>query len=102
MALERGELAEAEAGEGCQEDEHPEARGYGVGDLWAPLRFDPQPLERGGATTRELMQRMGHSSVRAALIYQHLVNSRDRTIAAHIYGQIMKVRPDESGDASDT
>ena len=33
------------------------------------------------ATTRELMHRMGHSSVRAALIYQHLVNGRDREIA---------------------
>ncbi|MBT2525512.1 tyrosine-type recombinase/integrase [Streptomyces sp. ISL-99] len=47
----------------------------------------------GGATTRELMQRMGHSSVRAALIYPHLVNGRDHAIAAHIDEQIRKVRP---------
>ncbi|GHJ91048.1 putative prophage phiRv2 integrase [Streptomyces sp. NE5-10] len=49
----------------------------------------------GGATTRELMQRMGHSSVRAALIYQHLVNGRDHAIAAHVDEQIRKVRPTE-------
>lgn len=35
-----------------------------------------------GATTRELMARMGHSSPRAALIYQHATADRDRAIAA--------------------
>ncbi|MER5462023.1 tyrosine-type recombinase/integrase [Streptomyces sp. NPDC002668] len=44
----------------------------------------------GGATTRELMQRMGHSSVRAALVYQHLVNGRDHEIAEHVDRQIRK------------
>lgn len=44
----------------------------------------------GGATTRELMHRMGHSSVRAALIYQHLVNGRDHEIAAHVDSQIRR------------
>ena len=34
-----------------------------------------------GATTRELMGRMGHSSMRAALIYQHATKERDRVIA---------------------
>jgi integrase len=34
-----------------------------------------------GATTRELMHRMGHSSSRAALIYQHATEDRDRAIA---------------------
>lgn len=34
-----------------------------------------------GASTRELMARMGHSSVRAALIYQHQTAERDRAIA---------------------
>ncbi|MGH3828017.1 MAG: hypothetical protein ACRDQX_12740, partial [Pseudonocardiaceae bacterium] len=33
-----------------------------------------------GATTRELMHRMGHGSMRAALIYQHATSARDRTI----------------------
>jgi hypothetical protein len=35
-----------------------------------------------GATTRELMARLGHSSPRAALIYQHATAERDHTIAA--------------------
>jgi len=35
-----------------------------------------------GATTRELMARLGHSSPRAALIYQHATEERDHTIAA--------------------
>ncbi|MFB7866620.1 tyrosine-type recombinase/integrase [Streptomyces sp. NPDC056069] len=56
----------------------------------------------GGATTRELMQRMGHSSVRAALIYQHLVNGSDHATAAHVDEQIRKVRPREPGEASGT
>ena len=34
-----------------------------------------------GASTRELMYRMGHGSMRAALIYQHATNQRDREIA---------------------
>ncbi|MEU5412667.1 hypothetical protein [Streptomyces clavifer] len=35
-------------------------------------------------------------------IYQHLVNGRDQVIAAHVDGQIRKVRPAEPGDASGT
>ena len=34
-----------------------------------------------GATTRELMKRLGHSSPRAALIYQHARDERDQAIA---------------------
>jgi integrase len=34
-----------------------------------------------GANTRELMGRMGHASMRAALIYQHRTAERDRAIA---------------------
>jgi integrase len=34
-----------------------------------------------GATLRELMDRMGHASTRAALIYQHRTTHRDRMIA---------------------
>ncbi|WP_409482769.1 tyrosine-type recombinase/integrase [Arsenicicoccus dermatophilus] len=37
---------------------------------------------RSGASTRELMARMGHSSMRAALIYQHATEERDRAVAA--------------------
>ena len=35
-----------------------------------------------GASLRELMERMGHSSSRAALIYQHASRDRDQAIAA--------------------
>lgn len=34
-----------------------------------------------GASTRELMQRRGHSAVRAALIYQHATDARSRELA---------------------
>jgi hypothetical protein len=34
-----------------------------------------------GVTTRELMVHLGHSSPRAALIYQHATEERDREIA---------------------
>ena len=69
----------------------------GLGDVhFHDLRHTGNTLAAtGGATTRELMQRMGHSSVRAALIYQHLVNGRDHAIAAHVDEQIKKVRPAE-------
>ncbi len=34
-----------------------------------------------GASLRELMERMGHSSPRAALIYQHSTDERQRALA---------------------
>jgi len=36
---------------------------------------------RTGATTKELMSRMGHASPQAAMIYQHAASDRDRSIA---------------------
>jgi integrase len=41
-----------------------------------------------GASTRELMGRMGHASMRAALIYQHRTSERDRAIADALDGMI--------------
>ena len=35
-----------------------------------------------GASTKELMARMGHASPRAALIYQHATREREDAIAA--------------------
>jgi hypothetical protein len=35
-----------------------------------------------GASTKELMSRMGHASPRAALIYQHATKDRDAVIAS--------------------
>jgi hypothetical protein len=45
-----------------------------------------------GASTRELMARMGHSTMRAALIYQHATRERDRQIADGVSDQIAAAR----------
>jgi integrase len=41
-----------------------------------------------GATLRELMDRMGHASTRAALIYQHRTTHRDKLIADEISNRV--------------
>jgi integrase len=46
-----------------------------------------------GASTRELMARMGHSSMRAALIYQHATKDRDAAIAAALSQLVADVAP---------
>ncbi|MEV5009108.1 hypothetical protein [Streptomyces sp. NPDC055692] len=56
------------------------------------------PASTAGATTRELMTRMGHSSSRAALIYQHMTSDRDRAIADRLGAMIR----DGGGAASDS
>jgi integrase len=43
-----------------------------------------------GASTRELMHRMGHASMRAALIYQQATNARDHEIAAALDARIRR------------
>jgi integrase len=43
-----------------------------------------------GASTRELMHRMGHGTIRAALIYQHATSDRDREIAAALGARIQR------------
>jgi integrase len=48
-----------------------------------------------GATIKELMARLGHSSPRAAMIYQHATKDRDKTIADGL-GQLARAaRPSE-------
>lgn len=58
-----------------------------------------------GASTRELMHRMGHGTVRAALIYQHATDDRDRQIAdalgALVTAQRKAQDPDEKGAGED-
>ncbi|GAB3748344.1 tyrosine-type recombinase/integrase [Microlunatus parietis] len=49
-----------------------------------------------GASTRELMARMGHASVDAALVYQHRSDSRDRVIAESLNAMIKTARPANS------
>jgi hypothetical protein len=53
-----------------------------------------------GASLKELMERMGHSSPRAALIYQHATRERDQKIAAG-YGQTVR-RGQESSEERGT
>ncbi|MFI0220669.1 integrase [Streptomyces lydicus] len=52
------------------------------------------------------MTRMGHSTVRAAMIYQHLVGGRDQEIADHVDRLIKKSkkvkRPKGDGDLPDS
>ncbi|WFE61907.1 tyrosine-type recombinase/integrase [Micromonospora sp. WMMD714] len=43
-----------------------------------------------GASTRDLMHRMGHASMRAALVYQHANGERDREIAYGMDRRITK------------
>ncbi|MFI9355633.1 tyrosine-type recombinase/integrase [Streptomyces lydicus] len=78
----------------------PALRAAGLSDVhFHGLRHTGNTLAAtGGATTRELMHRMGHSSVRAALIYQHLVNGRDQAIADHVDKQIRRSKGD-GGDS---
>jgi integrase len=45
-----------------------------------------------GASTKELMARMGHSTMRAALIYQHASRDRDRQIAEAISDNVRTAR----------
>jgi hypothetical protein len=55
------------------------------GFLFHDLRHTGNTLAGGaGATLRELMDRMGHASTRAALIYQHRTTHRDKLIADEI------------------
>lgn len=60
---------------------------------------------RSKASLRDLMDRMGHDSVRAALIYQHATAEADRAIAEAMHLQIEKEhgdreprRADDEGD----
>jgi integrase len=55
-----------------------------------------------GANLRELMERMGHSSTRAAIIYLHAAKDGDRAIAAgidrHLAGSTGDERQDDGGN----
>ncbi|WP_228646561.1 tyrosine recombinase XerC [Microtetraspora sp. AC03309] len=51
-----------------------------------------------GATLRDLMERMGHDSVRAAMIYQHRTAEADRKIANAMNGKITEALPAKASD----
>lgn len=46
-----------------------------------------------GASTRELMARMGHASMRAAVLYQHATSERDRHLAQALSDLALAQRP---------
>lgn len=52
-----------------------------------------------GASTRELMARMGHASTRAAMIYQHATSDRDAALARALDDLVRRSRQG-MGDAS--
>jgi hypothetical protein len=62
-------------------DEDRERAGLPGGLHFHDLRNTAGTIAASGASTRELMHRMGHASMRAALIYQHATSERDREIA---------------------
>ncbi len=65
---------------------NPATRSVGlVGLRFHDLRHTAGTLAaRTGATTKELMARLGHSSPNAAMIYQHAAEDRDRLIAERL------------------
>lgn len=57
---------------------------------------------QSGATLKEIMARLGHSSTRAAMIYQHATDERDRQIAEALNLMIEAAREQgEHGDMTD-
>jgi integrase len=62
------------------------------------LRHTGNTLAAGtpGTSTRDLMERMGHSTMRAALIYQHTTRDADRRIAEALSFEIEQAEADAS------
>jgi integrase len=67
------------------------------------LRHTGNTMAAGqGASLRELMERMGHSSARAALIYQHATQERDEAIAAGMGKLLRQARRKNPGGRTGT
>jgi integrase len=72
--------------------------GLPAGFHFHDLRHTGNQLAAGaGATTKELMHRMGHGSMRAALIYQHATVERDRSIADQLSALVEAGREGSAG-----
>jgi hypothetical protein len=74
-------------------DSYPGYRWHGVDeerlneagpDSWIAIGGSAE----AGASTRELMHRLGHSSMNAALLYQHATDRRARNIATRMDRQL--------------
>jgi integrase len=67
------------------------------------LRHTGNTMAAGqGASLRELTERMGHSSTRAALIYQHATRERDEAIAAGMGKLLRQARRKKAGEGTGT
>ena len=55
-----------------------------------------------GANLRELMQRMGHTSTRAALIYLHGGEGRQRAIAASVSDMAQQALREQPGHRAES
>lgn len=74
------------------------AAGLSAGFRFHDLRHTGDTLAAStGASTRELMARLGHSSPRAALIYKHATAERDQTIANAISRLVTKAGSEKEG-----
>ncbi|GIF15272.1 hypothetical protein Ate01nite_53040 [Actinoplanes teichomyceticus] len=73
--------------------------GMPVGFHFHDLRHTGNHLAAAsGASTRELIHRMGHASMRTALIYQHATSERDREIAESMDKRIARsAKPKRAG-----
>jgi integrase len=65
------------------------------------LRHMGGTLAATGASLKELMARLGHSSTRAAMIYQHATRDRDEAIAKALGGLIHQVRSYDADQAGE-
>lgn len=75
-------------------------RGWPAGPAFPRPRHTGNTMAAGqGASLRELMERMGHSSTRAALIYQHATLERDEAIAAGMGKLLRQARRKAAGGA---
>lgn len=86
---------------------YPARQAAGRSDLrWHDLRHTGATLAAAtGATLAELMNRLGHSTVGAAMRYQHVAADRDRVIAEALskMAQPIPIRPDvdlEQGESA--
>ena len=65
------------------------------------LRHVGGTLAATGASLKELMARLGHSSTRAALMYQHATRDRAQVIARALGGLVQQVRTTSGDDRSE-
>jgi len=54
-----------------------------------------------GASLKELMARLGHSSTRAAMMYQHATQDRDEAIAKALGGLWSQAHPNAAASADE-